>query len=60
MRHTQHLYSHWHAACAALGLAIDAVSEPMLDPADIPAGAHFDPAALQVPVALVLRLRRLP
>ncbi|AJC44758.1 class I SAM-dependent methyltransferase [Xanthomonas sacchari] len=60
VRHTQHLYSHWHAACAALGLAIDAVSEPMLDPADIPAGAHFDPAALQVPVALVLRLRRLP
>ncbi|MDY4298074.1 MULTISPECIES: class I SAM-dependent methyltransferase [unclassified Xanthomonas] len=60
VRHTQHLYSHWHAACAALGLAIDAVSEPMLDPADIPASAHFDPAALQVPVALVLRLRRLP
>jgi malonyl-CoA O-methyltransferase len=21
VRHTQHLYSHWHAACAALGLA---------------------------------------
>ncbi|CTP83449.1 biotin synthase [Xanthomonas translucens pv. arrhenatheri] len=60
VRHTQHLYSHWHAACAALGLAIEAVREPMLDPADIPAGAHFDPAALQVPVALVLRLRRLP
>lgn len=60
VRHTQHLYSHWHAACAALGLAIDAVSEPLLDPADIPAGAHFDPVALQVPVALVLRLRRLP
>jgi malonyl-CoA O-methyltransferase len=60
VRHTQHLYSHWHAACAALGLAIEAVHEPMLDPADIPAGAHFDPAALQVPVALVFRLRRLP
>ncbi|WP_045738550.1 class I SAM-dependent methyltransferase [Xanthomonas sp. MUS 060] len=59
VRHTQHLYSHWHAACAALGLAIEAVCEPMLDPADIPAGAHFDPVALQVPVALVVRLRRL-
>lgn len=59
VRHTQHLYSHWHAACTALGLAIEAVLEPMLDPADIPAGAHFDPAALQVPVALVFRLQRL-
>lgn len=58
VRHTQHLYSHWHAACAALGLAIEDVLEPMLDPADIPAGAHFDPLALDVPVALVFRLRR--
>ncbi|MCS3808754.1 class I SAM-dependent methyltransferase [Xanthomonas sp. 4461] len=59
VRHTQHLYSHWHSACTALGFAIEAVAEPMLDPADIPAGAHFDQTALQVPVALVLRLRRL-
>ncbi|WOB28196.1 MULTISPECIES: methyltransferase domain-containing protein [Xanthomonas] len=59
VRHTQHLYSHWHCACTALGFAIEAVAEPMLDPADIPAGAHFDQTALQVPVALVLRLRRL-
>lgn len=58
VRHTQHLYSHWHAACAAAGLRIDGVSEPMLDAADIPADAHFDRAALEVPVALVLRLRR--
>ncbi|MGV7194410.1 class I SAM-dependent methyltransferase [Xanthomonas axonopodis] len=58
VRHTQHLYSHWHAACAALGFAIEAVAEPMLDAADIPAGANFDRTALQVPVALVLRLRR--
>jgi malonyl-CoA O-methyltransferase len=60
VRHNQHLYSHWHAACSVLGLAIETVAEPMLDPADIPAGAHFDPAALHVPVALVFRLRRLP
>ncbi len=59
IRHTQHLYSHWHSACAGLDLAIEAVAEPMLDPADIPPGARFDTAALQVPVALVLRLRRL-
>ncbi|HEX7813542.1 class I SAM-dependent methyltransferase [Dyella sp.] len=57
--HVSHLYSHWHAACAELGLVIERVLEPMLDPADIPAGAHFDPVALHVPVALVLRLRRL-
>jgi malonyl-CoA O-methyltransferase len=58
VRHTQHLYSHWHAACAALYLQIEAVLEPALAAADIPAGARFDQRALEVPVALVLRLRR--
>lgn len=58
VQHTQHLYSHWHAACAAIGLAIEEVLEPMLDPSDIPADAHFDRIALEVPVALVFRLRR--
>ena len=60
VRHTSHLYGHWHAACATLGLQIEQVLEPMLDPADIPAGAHFDPRALEVPVALVFRLQRAP
>lgn len=60
VQHTQHLYSHWHAACATLGLRIEQVLEPMLDPADIPDGAHFDRTALEVPVALVFRLRREP
>ena len=58
VQHTQHLYSHWHATCAAVGLQIERVLEPMLDPSDIPADAHFDPMALQVPVALVFQLRR--
>lgn len=58
VRHTQHLYSHWHAACKALGLVIEDVLEPMLDPADVPAEANFDRTALDVPVALVFRLRR--
>jgi malonyl-CoA O-methyltransferase len=60
VRHTQHLYSHWHAACAGLGLRIEQVLEPMLDPVDIPAGSHFDRMALEVPVALVFQLRRAP
>src|SRR3546814_13901396 len=55
--HTQHLYGHWHDACTSVGLQVEQVREPLLDPADIPPGAHFDPAALEVPVALVLRLR---
>jgi len=59
VRHTQHLYSHWHTACAATGLRIERVLEPMLDPADIPAAAHFDRVALEVPVALLFHLRRL-
>jgi malonyl-CoA O-methyltransferase len=58
VRHTQHLYAHWHDACAAAGLRIEQVREPMLDPRDIPPGARFDRAALSVPVALVLKLRR--
>jgi len=58
VRHTPHFYSHWHAACATLHLEIVRVLEPMLDPADIPANAHFDPLALEVPVALVFALRR--
>jgi malonyl-CoA O-methyltransferase len=60
IRHTQHLYHHWHTACAAHGLAIERVLEPMLDPHDIPPGARFDPRALKVPVALVFGLRRSP
>jgi malonyl-CoA O-methyltransferase len=32
----------------------------MLDPTRIPDGSHFDPIALEVPVALVFRLRRRP
>jgi malonyl-CoA O-methyltransferase len=59
VRHTAHFYSRWHAACARLGLAIERVVEPMLDPADIETGARFDAAALTVPVVLALRLRRL-
>ena len=60
VRHTPHLYSHWHLACASVGLAIEQVREPLLDPADIPPGAHFDHRALEVPVALVFQLRRMP
>jgi malonyl-CoA O-methyltransferase len=58
VRHTQHLYSDWHDACATLGWQIERVLEPMLDPADIPAGARFDRMALEVPVALVFQLSR--
>jgi malonyl-CoA O-methyltransferase len=58
VEHTQHLYADWHAACRSLGLAIEAVREPYLDPADIAPEARFDPVALRVPVALVFRLRR--
>lgn len=59
-RHTIHVISHWLAGCDAHGLVIEAVHEPMLDPADIPPGARFDPVAVEIPVALVVQLRRLP
>lgn len=57
-RHTPHFYSDWHRACEMAGLTIEDVREPMLDPADIPAGARFDPVALAVPVVLAFRLQR--
>jgi malonyl-CoA O-methyltransferase len=60
VRHKAHRYSHWHAACANVGLDIEQVLEPMLDPEDIPDGATFDRIALEVPVALVFQLRRTP
>ncbi|HEX9371246.1 MAG TPA: methyltransferase domain-containing protein [Roseiflexaceae bacterium] len=58
VRHTPHRPSHWQGACRDMGLRIVRVMEPFLDPADIPAGARFDPSALRVPVALVFELRR--
>jgi malonyl-CoA O-methyltransferase len=58
VRHTWHLESDWQRAADSLGLEIVRVLEPHLDPADIPAGARFDPAALEVPAALVFELRR--
>lgn len=60
VRHTAHLYSHWHSACASVGLEIGSVLEPMLDPADIAPAANFDRIALEVPVALVFQLWRKP
>lgn len=58
VRHVTHHYADWHRACCATGLVIEDVTEPRLDLADIPPGAHFDPRALEIPVALVLKLRR--
>lgn len=60
VRHKAHRYSHWHAACANVGLDIEQVLEPMLDPEDVPGDANFDRMALEVPVALVFQLRRTP
>ncbi len=58
VRHTTHSLANWQQACAELNLNIMSIHEPQLDPADIPQEANFDPAALSVPVALVLELRR--
>jgi malonyl-CoA O-methyltransferase len=58
VRHTLHSCEDWHAACAELGLEIEQMLEPMLDPAEIPCDAHFDRKALGIPVALAFRLRR--
>jgi malonyl-CoA O-methyltransferase len=58
VRYTTHRYADWHAASKAAGLQIEEVIEPLLDPADIAPGQHFDPRALTVPVAIVLRMSK--
>lgn len=58
VRHTWHSIDNWRAVAGALGLEVLQMLEPRLDPADIPGGARFDPAALEVPVALVFDLLR--
>ena len=59
VRHTWHTRQAWEEAAQMVGLSVGRVLEPRLDPADIPPNAHFDPRALEVPVALVLELRPL-
>lgn len=58
VRHTPHERADWERACGNLGLRIERVLEPLLDPAQISPDAHFDRAALELPVAIVFELRR--
>lgn len=58
IENSPHPLEHWQQACRTLNLIIVEVLEPYLSPADIPEGAPFDPRILEVPVALVLELRR--
>jgi malonyl-CoA O-methyltransferase len=58
VRHVAHYFADWYRACRSAGFIIEDIAEPRLDPSDIPAGAKFDPQALEVPVALVLKLRK--
>ncbi len=56
VRHTWHQREDWQRAADSLGLEVVQMLEPRLDRTDIPADAQFDPAALEVPVALVFEL----
>ena len=56
--HVSHPREEWLGACEELGLEIEGMLESMLDPDDVPCDAHFDHKALELPVALVFRLRR--
>jgi len=50
----------WETLSHRNGLEVEAVLEPRLELKDIPPGAVFDPNGLNVPVALVLKLRKRP
>jgi malonyl-CoA O-methyltransferase len=58
VRHAWHELHDWQTTCRLVGLQIERVLEASLDPSDIPPDANFDRQGLQVPVALVLALRR--
>jgi malonyl-CoA O-methyltransferase len=58
VRHTQHLYGAWHAACASLGLEIVRVLEPFLDRAQIPADFPAPDAILTHPMIIALQIQR--
>jgi malonyl-CoA O-methyltransferase len=58
VRYTTHRYSDWQAASKAVGLCIEEVIEPHLNADDIVADQRFDPRALEVPVAIILRMSK--
>ena len=58
VRHAWREVRDWQETCGRVGLRLERVLEAFLDPADIPPDANFDRQGLQVPVALVLALRR--
>jgi hypothetical protein len=55
--HFTHSVDEWERSCKELDLRITHINEPHLDPAEISRSAHFDPRALEVPAAIVIRLR---
>jgi len=59
VRHNPRQHGDWRRVCAALGWRIERTLEPKLEAGDVPAGAHFDPRALETPVALVLQLLKI-
>jgi len=57
VQHTTHSLATWRTVCAGVGLRIECIVEACISSADVPAGAQFDHAALEQPVALALALR---
>lgn len=58
VEHTTHSYKVWKQACRLVGLRLQGIMEPYLDPADIPPDARFDPEVLRLPVVSVFSLQR--
>jgi malonyl-CoA O-methyltransferase len=58
VRDAGHSLDDWLAASADGGWTLEQLAEPVLQARDVPDGHGVDPAAMRVPSALVLRLRR--
>ena len=56
VRHTPHYIEDWRRACAAVGLRIVRVLEPLLDPKDIRGPVRFDLTTVKLPVVTVFEL----
>ena len=58
VRHFTHTVEDWQTACDGSDLTIEARIDALIEPRDVPAGANFDPRALEFPVAHAFALRK--
>jgi malonyl-CoA O-methyltransferase len=57
VQHITHTLEDWFRVCTIVGLRVAGIAQPSIHACDVPPDAHFDAAALNIPVVVVLLLR---